>query len=55
LSEACNEFPDEKNKKFLKKVAFEICQMFWDNFSNNNNSSTIKIAESATAEAIECD
>lgn len=30
LSEASTEFPDEKSKKFLKKMAFEICSMFWD-------------------------
>lgn len=30
LSEAATEFPDEKSKKFLKKMAFEICTMFWD-------------------------
>ncbi len=29
-TEAASEFPDEKSKKFLKKMAFEMCQMFWD-------------------------
>ena len=28
--EAHSEFPEEKSKKFLKKIAFEMCQMFWD-------------------------
>ena len=52
LTEASSEFPDEKSKKFLKKVAFELCQMFWDNFKNNNNDSGLKSAE---PEAITCD
>ncbi|RNA43852.1 kelch domain-containing 4 [Brachionus plicatilis] len=31
LSEAQKEFPDEKSKKNLKKMAIELCKMFWDN------------------------
>ena len=45
LTEAANEFPDEKSKKFLKKVAFEICQMFWDKFKDNNKNADIKSSE----------
>ncbi len=29
-TEAASEFPDEKSKKFLKKMAYEMCQMFWN-------------------------
>ena len=30
LEEAANEFPDEKSKKIIKKMAFELCAMFWE-------------------------
>lgn len=35
LSEAATEFPEEKSKKFLKKMAFEICTMFWDSVKSS--------------------
>lgn len=31
ISEAQKEFPNEKSKKILKKMALELCKMFWDN------------------------
>lgn len=46
LEEAAKEFPEEKSKKFIKKVARELCQMFWDNFKQNSNQT-----ECATASA----
>lgn len=36
-TEASSEFPDEKSKKFLKKVAFEMCKMFWDSVKSAGN------------------
>ena len=45
VTEAENEFPDEKSKKFLKKVAFEICQMFWEKFKDTNNNADLKSSE----------
>ena len=30
LEEASNEFPDEKSKKILNKMAYELCKIFWE-------------------------
>lgn len=40
MTEAASEFPDEKSKKFLKKMAFEICTMFWESVKGNSIEAT---------------
>jgi hypothetical protein len=35
MEEASSEFPDEKSKKILKKMAHELCKMFWDSLTDS--------------------
>lgn len=37
-TEAESEFPDEKSKKFLKKMAFEMCSMFWESAKSSETA-----------------
>jgi hypothetical protein len=35
IEEAQSEFPDEKSKKILNKMAHELCKMFWGSLSDS--------------------
>jgi hypothetical protein len=34
IEEVSKEFPDEKSNKVLRKMAYELCTMFWKNLSS---------------------
>jgi hypothetical protein len=38
--EAAKEFPDEKSKKVLNKMAYELCSLFYENLKGSNEPST---------------
>ena len=40
MTQAETEFPDEKSKKILARMANELCNLFWTRFNNNNNTVT---------------
>jgi len=41
-AEASKEFPDEKSKKVLNKMAYELCSLFYENLKSSNEPSTSK-------------
>lgn len=36
MSQAEAEFPDEKSKKLIKRMAYELCTLFWTRFNSND-------------------
>lgn len=36
MSQAEAEFPDENSKKLIKRMAYELCTLFWTRFNSNN-------------------
>lgn len=40
MTEAQNEFPNEKSKKILKKMALELCKMFWESIQSTTKKTS---------------
>ena len=43
LSEASSEFPEEKSKKILRQMAFELCTMFYENLKAEETASATPV------------